>query len=82
MSIVSGKKQKRSRGLIFTNKGLQKLQLTILSHASVEKNGKKYTLEELSEITGLAYNTVLKVLKRKKGVDKQKKNLYNIPYGI
>jgi hypothetical protein len=68
---MSGQKQKRSRGLIFTNKGLQKLELTILSRESREKNGKKYTLEELSEITGLAYNTVFKVLKRQKGVDKR-----------
>lgn len=68
---MSGQKQKRSRGLIFTNEGLQKLELAILSRESRENNGKKFTLEELSEITGLAYNTVFKVLKRKKGVDKQ-----------
>jgi hypothetical protein len=68
---MSEQKQKRSRGLFFTDEGLQKLQLTIFSRESTEKNGKKYTLEELSEITGLAYNTVFKVLKRKKGVDKQ-----------
>ena len=68
---LSQQKQKRSRGLVFTDEGLQKLHLTILSHEGTKKNGKKYTLEELSEITGLAYNTVLKVLKRKKGVDKR-----------
>lgn len=68
---MSEQKQKRSRGLIFTDKGLQKLQLIILSRESAKENGKKYTLEELSEITGLAYNTVFKVLKRKKGVDKR-----------
>ena len=68
---MSEQKQKRSRGLIFTDKGLQKLQLITLSREGREKSGKKYTLEELSEITGLAYNTVFKVLKRQKGVDKR-----------
>lgn len=61
---------KRNRALVFTNKGFQKLQSKIRSHER-EKSGAKLTLEELSEITGLAYSTVCKVLKRKKGVDKR-----------
>lgn len=68
---MSRQKQKRSRGLIFTDKGLQKLQSTISLHESRNQLRKKPTYEELSEITGLAYNTVFKVLKRKKGVDKR-----------
>ncbi len=62
--IVKQQKKKRSRGLIFTDRGLQKLQSVICFD-------NKYTYEELSEKTGLAYNTVFKVLKRSKGVDKR-----------
>ncbi|WP_052055406.1 NB-ARC domain-containing protein [Myxosarcina sp. GI1] len=61
---MNQQKQKRSRGLIFTDRGLQKLQSVICFE-------NKYTYEELSEKTGLAYNTVFKVLKRHQGVDKR-----------
>ena len=69
--ILVQQKQKRSRGLVFTDQGLKKLQSKMKSYENREKSGKKFTFEELSEITGLAYNTVFKVLKRKKGVDKR-----------
>ncbi|MDY6898795.1 MAG: NB-ARC domain-containing protein, partial [Cyanobacteriota bacterium] len=68
---MSQQKQKRSRGLIFTDEGLQKLQSTIPLGESRDQLRKKHTYEEFSEITGLAYNTVFKVLKRNKGVDKR-----------
>ena len=64
-------RQKRYRGLVFTDQGFQKLQSKMKSYENKEKSGGKFTFEELSEITGLAYNTVFKVLKREKGVDKR-----------
>lgn len=79
---MSEEKQKRSRGLIFTEEGLQKLQSTIRSAENRDKFGKKYTLEEFSEITGLAYNTVFKVLKLKKGVDKQTLVKFFMAFGL
>ena len=64
-------RQKRCRGLVFTDRGFQKLRSKMKSYEDQEKSGGKFTFEELSEITGLAYNTVFKVLKREKGVDKR-----------
>ena len=63
--------RRRSRGKVFTDRGLQKLQLKMRAYENRENSGKKLTLEKLSEITGLAHNTVFKLLKRKKGVDKR-----------
>ena len=57
--------------MIFTEQGFQKLQLRIKAYENGEKYGAKLTFEKLSEITGLAYNTVFKVFKREKGVDKR-----------
>ena len=68
---MNKQKRKRSRGLIFSEKGFQKLQSRIRFYESTENSGEKYTFEELSEISGLAYNTVFKMLKCKKGVDKR-----------
>lgn len=64
-------KKKRSRGLILTTKGWQKFQAKKQEWENNNKFGAKCTLEDLSEITALAYNTVLKILERKKGVDKR-----------
>ena len=75
-------KQKRSRGLVFTEKGFRKLQSKMKSYENREKSGKKLTFEELSEITGLAYNTVFKVLKCKKGVDKRTLAKFFLVFGL
>jgi hypothetical protein len=68
---MSQQKRRRSRGLVFTAEAWQKLlakkQIWEHNHSS----GKKCTLEDLSEITGLSYNTVLKVQERRQGVDKR-----------
>ncbi|VEP12986.1 conserved hypothetical protein [Hyella patelloides LEGE 07179] len=68
---MNRQKQKRSRGLIFTSEGWQKFQAKKQDWESENKSGIRCTLEELSELTGLAYNTVLKVVEREKGVDKR-----------
>jgi WD40 repeat protein len=64
-------KPKRSRGVILTLKGWEKLQKGKLEWEFREKSGSKYTLEEISERAGLTQNTVAKVLARQEGVDKQ-----------
>lgn len=68
---MNRQKQKRSRGLIFTAEGWQKFQTKKKNWERENKSGSKCTLEELSELTGLAYNTVLKIVERKRGVDKR-----------
>lgn len=68
---MSHLKQKRSRGLIFTALGWQKFQTKKQDWENKNKLGNKCTVEELSELTGLSYNTVLKILDRRKGVDKR-----------
>jgi WD40 repeat protein len=62
---------KRSRGVILTREGWEKLQKGKLETEFRENSSRKYTLEEISERTGLAPNTVAKVLARSEGVDKQ-----------
>lgn len=68
---MNQQKYKRSRGIVFTVEGWQKLQAKRKVWESENKSGTRCTLEELSELTGLAYNTVLKIVERQKGVDKR-----------
>ena len=56
--------RKRSHGLIFTEQKFQKLQLRIKVCENREKSGVKLAFGKLSEITGLAYNTVFKLVSR------------------
>lgn len=64
-------KDKRRRGVILTPKGFQKIQ-TAISKAEFQKNcGNRYTLEDMSDRTGLAVNTLMKVYHRDAGVDKK-----------
>jgi len=62
---------KRSRGVILSLSGREKLYKGKLEWEFREKSGSKYTLEEISERAGLTPNTVAKVLARSEGVDKQ-----------
>ncbi|GAB4239685.1 MAG: hypothetical protein Kow00121_66300 [Elainellaceae cyanobacterium] len=64
-------KRRRRRGVILTPHGLQKLQ-NAKSDAEFEENaGNRYTLEAMSERTGLAVDTLMKVFACESGVDKQ-----------
>jgi hypothetical protein len=63
--------QKRRRGVILTPQGLQKLQVAKADAEISQNAGQRYTLEALSERTGLSVDTMMKVLKRETGVDKQ-----------
>jgi len=65
------RKQKRRRGVILTVRGLQKLHAA-KSRAEIQENfGQRYTLERLSERTGLAVDTLMRLLACETGVDKQ-----------
>jgi hypothetical protein len=64
-------KRRRRRGVILTPKGLERFQQA-KSDAEFEENaGYRYTLEALSERTGLAVDTLMKMLACEAGVDKQ-----------
>ncbi len=64
-------KQKRQRGIILTSEGLQKLQEARLESELKENFGERYTLEQLSECTGLDIHTIKRVLSCQQGVDKR-----------
>lgn len=63
--------RKRKRGVILTEKGLEKLQTAKTEAEYAENRGNKYTLEALSERTGLGVDTLMKVCACDAGVDKQ-----------
>ncbi len=64
-------KDKRRRGVILTSQGFQKLQTAISKAEFFENSGNRYTLEDLSDRTGLAVNTLMKVYACEAGVDKK-----------
>ena len=68
---MNRQKPRRNRGIILTRSGWQKLQNARVSLEFQEKSGDKYTLEELSERTGLTTATLTRVLAREEGVDKR-----------
>jgi transcriptional regulator with XRE-family HTH domain len=60
----------RRRGVTLTNFGLRKLN-RVKAEGEIEQNFKRYTLEALSEKTGLTPNTLSKVFTGSAGVDKR-----------
>jgi hypothetical protein len=64
-------KRRRRRGVILTPVGLERLQEAKSEAEFKENAGKRYTLESLSERTGLAVDTLMKVFACETGVDKQ-----------
>ena len=66
------KQQKRRRGVILTEQGLKKLEVAKFK----ENDQKPYTLEALSERTGLARDTLIKVCAGNTRVDKRTLNRY------
>ncbi|NET91198.1 MAG: NACHT domain-containing protein [Kamptonema sp. SIO1D9] len=59
------------RGKVFSDVGWEKIQLKKRDWENKNKSGNRCTIKELSELTGLAENTVFKIIKRQKGVDKR-----------
>ncbi len=63
--------RRRKRGVILTPQGFQKLQTAKCEAQSWENLDKRYTLEDLSDRTGLDPDTLMKVFHCEVGVDKQ-----------
>jgi WD40 repeat protein/transcriptional regulator with XRE-family HTH domain len=68
---MNTQKQRRKRGVILSLEGCQKLRDARIESENKENFGERYTLEELSERTGLDTGTITKVLAREEGVDKR-----------
>ncbi|AVH65688.1 NB-ARC domain-containing protein [Nostoc sp. 'Peltigera membranacea cyanobiont' N6] len=62
---------RRKRGVALTSKGLQKIKQAKHQSEAKENFGNRYTLEEMSALSGLYSATISKVLNREGGVDKQ-----------
>lgn len=71
---MNSEKQRRRRGVTLTPQGLQKLKAAESQAELSENKGKRYTLEALSERTGLNPDTLMKVFACQVGVDKQTLN--------
>ncbi|MGF1487307.1 MAG: AAA-like domain-containing protein [Prochloraceae cyanobacterium] len=68
---MTQQKNTRNRGVILTNSGIQKFQTAKSQLELATNEGKRYTLEDLSDRTGLAVDTLMKVIKCEVKVDKQ-----------
>lgn len=71
MVQINQPKRRRRRGVVLTSHGLQKLQDAKVLAEIEENAGNRYTLEALSERTGLAVDTLMKVFACEAGVDRQ-----------
>jgi len=75
MSPVSIKttapKRRRKRGVILTPSGLARFQAAKTEAEYAKNQGQRYTLESLSELTGVGLDTLTKVLNCETRVDKQ-----------
>ena len=71
MTQIGRQKRKRRRGVILTSQGLKKFQEAKSEAEFRENSDKRYTLEALSERTGLSVDTLMKVFACEAGVDKQ-----------
>ncbi|MEH2219904.1 MAG: AAA-like domain-containing protein [Nostoc sp.] len=67
---LQSKNHLRRRGATLTNQGSRKLNQA-KAQLEIEQNFKRYTLEDLSEKTGLTPNTLSKVFNSSVGVDKR-----------
>lgn len=61
----------RKRGVLLTTKGLQKFQEAKRQSEVKDNFGNRYTLEDMSTLSGLYPGTISKVINREGGVDKQ-----------
>lgn len=71
MTQMTYQKHRRRRGVLLTPQALSKLQEAKSKAEFYENSGNRYTLEVLSERTGLSVDTLMRVLKCETGVDKQ-----------
>ncbi len=69
--IGKNMKAKRNRGVLFTLQGWQKFQEAVNKLEQQENLGKKFTMGELGERTGLDGGTISRILNREEGVDRR-----------
>lgn len=70
-AVAKGQAARRRRGIVLTPQGLEKWQHAKTETEWHENRGKRFTLEELSERSGLSVDTLMKVQGCEIGVDKQ-----------
>jgi transcriptional regulator with XRE-family HTH domain len=72
----------RVRGVILSSHGWQRFQIA-KQQAELEENwGKRFTQEDLTERTGLSFNTLTRITKRELGVDRQSLELLFQSFGL
>mgnify|MGYP002784325762 CR=1 FL=1 len=74
--------QKRRRGVVLTAQGWQRLQAAEHLTAVRENNGVAYTLEQLSDRTGLSTKTLTKARRRSQPVDQPTLAAYFEAFGL
>lgn len=74
--------QKRKRGVYLSPQGWQQLQAAEQQTELKENGGKTFTLEQLSQRTGLSANTLTRVRRRRVPVDRQTLELYFKAFGL
>jgi hypothetical protein len=75
-------KQRRKRGVVLTTQGFIKLQAAKSQVEIQENNGRRYTLEAMSERTCLSVDTLMKVLRCELGVDKKSLKSFFRAFGL
>lgn len=71
ITTMNQSKRRRRRGVILTPSGFEKIQHAKTNAEFSDNSGNRYTLESLSERTGLAVDTLMKLFACESGVDKQ-----------
>ena len=74
--------QKRRRGIVLSSQGWQRLQATEYLAAARDNAGSPYTLEQLSDRTGLSTKTITKVRRRQNPVDQPTLETYFDAFGL
>ncbi len=74
--------QKRKRGVVLSAQGWQRLQASEYLSAARDNAGIPYTLEQLSEHTGLSTKTLTKVRRRQNPVDQPTLTAYFAAFGL
>lgn len=80
--LKSNQPQRRKRGVILNSRGWQRLRAAEQQVAVQHNSGKPYTLEQLSQRTGLSPNTITKVRQRRLTVDRQTLEVYFNALGL
>ncbi|NEP02285.1 MAG: NACHT domain-containing protein [Symploca sp. SIO2E9] len=75
-------KKRRKRGVVLTPEGLKKIEQTRKELEFNDNYGERYTLEQLSEITGLDFHTIKRVLACQQGVDKRTLERFFISFNL